>query len=426
MTSFKLPSLLIILIAFFSSCTDQVEITRTFKIFEPVYMSPEEIRSAVAVEEPQEIESAGKIYLYKQYLFVNEPSKGIHVINNQDPSKPSFMQFINIPGNYDISVRGDALFADSYVDLVVFDIKNIEAIKETGRLENVFYTNSVATYYDNIRGVIVDWNEVEKVTVEYEPSNGIYPEYFWDKGNLAFSGGLDMAATRSSFMPPSTVTGVGGSMARFAIVDEYMYSVDANKLSVFDISDLQVPTVVQQMNIGWGIETIFPFRQNIFIGSQTGMYIYSIEQPSNPALLSFYQHIRRCDPVVANDTHAFVTLRGGGACGGTSNELHVLDIQDLTQPRLLKTYAMTEPHGLGIDDNALFICDGSAGLKVYDATDVYAITDNMIATYPSIRAYDVIPFNDLLIMTGDDGIRQFDYSNPAKIKLLSSLAVSQQ
>ena len=94
-----------------------------------------------------------------------------------------------------------------------------------------------------------------------------------------------------------------------------------------------------------------------------GMYIYDISNPELPELVSEFQHGTACDPVVVDDTYAYVTLRGGNLCGATESGLYIIDIQDLTQPELKVIYPMDEPYGLGVKDELLFICDGASGLK---------------------------------------------------------------
>lgn len=84
---------------------------------------------------------------------------------------------------------------------------------------------------------------------------------------------------------------------------------------------------------------------------------------------------------------------------------------------------MFNPHGLGIDDGILFICDGADGLKVYDAENPLAIQSNMIAHFDEIDTYDVIPLGNILIMIGQDGLFQYDYSNPTNIVLLSHIRI---
>jgi hypothetical protein len=86
---------------------------------------------------------------------------------------------------------------------------------------------------------------------------------------------------------------------------------------------------------------------------------------------------------------------------------------------------MTNPHGLGIDGNTLFICDGNDGLKAFDITDVNRIDEHMLIHDQDINATDVIPFENVLMMIGTGGIYQYDYSNPQNITLLSTLPVNQ-
>jgi hypothetical protein len=171
------------------------------------------------------------------------------------------------------------------------------------------------------------------------------------------------------------------------------------------------------------METVFPYKNNLFIGSQSGMHILDISTPATPVKVSTYAHIRVCDPVVVQNHLAYVTLRSGNECAGFTNQLEVIDIKNLSQPELLKTYPMSNPHGLGIDQSTLFICDGDAGLKIYDASDISSIDKNQLAHYADVNAYDVIPFNNVVMMIGSDGIFQYDYSDPKNIRFLSRLAV---
>ena len=70
-----------------------------------------------------------------------------------------------------------------------------------------------------------------------------------------------------------------------------------------------------------------------------------------------------------------------------------------------------------------FICDGDDGLKAFDATDINKIPENQLAHYKNINAVDVIPFNNVLMMIGEDGIFQYDYSDPKAIRMLSKIEI---
>ena len=411
-------------------CNDKVEITQKYTMMAPVYLTPTELRASFDIMPPIEVRNTGKIYLYQNYILLNEPSEGIHVIDNTNKEQPKVISFIKIPGNYEMAVQGDRLFADSYVDLVVIDISDPSNVKLTKRIEDIFLDLAIqGQYYDVEKGIITDWEPQEIIEVNESEFNGSFPSYYYYDTGIALRGGfanVDMAM--SSFAPesaPVMATGIGGSMARFTIMKNHLYSISNSNMQVFDIANLDEPIPGANLNIGWGIETIFPYKDNLFIGSQTGMIIYDNSDPDLPQHLSTFSHIMSCDPVVVEDDIAYVTLRGGTGCRNDfSNQLDVIDISDLKNPRLLVTHPMTNPHGLGIDNSTLFICEGKAGLKIFDATDIYKIPKNMLAYYGDMDAFDVIPFNNTLIMIGNDGLYQFDYSDPENIQLLSSIAVN--
>jgi len=218
----------------------------------------------------------------------------------------------------------------------------------------------------------------------------------------------------------SSGTGTGGSLARFAVVDDYLYAVNNESIAVFNVSTPSNPEYKNHTKIATGIETIFPKDSLLFIGSQFGMFIYDIADPENPEEIATYEHVFSCDPVVVQGDYAYVTLRSesDGMCWRDVNELQIVNISDLTNIYLQESYDMTNPKGLGIDGNTLFVCDD--GLKVYDVSDPGWIT---LEQEFEIEANDVIPLNGLLLVVGDDGFYQYSYLNNT-ISLLSSILVT--
>jgi hypothetical protein len=387
-------------------------------------MSYAELREAVSDTLPINLEHPGKIYIKGDFLFVNEVRKGIHVIDNSDPASPEVLRFIDIPGNIDLAVKDDILYADSYVDLITLDISDLSDIKEIGRIEDVF-SYSLPPYetqqrigdVDQSKGVVVGW-KTEKVTREVTvPNQYSWPIRRWESMDFMASvnSGSNLGGTAS--------TSTGGSMARFIIYDDILYAIDNNALHFFNVSESESPVAVGNYPVGWNIETVFIARDHLFIGAQTGMYIYSLADPLDPKYVSNYWHMSSCDPVVVDGNYAYVTLRTGTTCENDVNQLDVVDVADLSNPQQLKSYTMYNPHGLGIDNGTLFICDGEEGLKVYDASNPLMIKNNMIARFPDINAFDVIPVNNLLIMVGTEGIFQYDYSDLTDIELLSTLPI---
>ncbi len=213
------------------------------------------------------------------------------------------------------------------------------------------------------------------------------------------------------------ITGKGGSLAGFTITGDYLYAVDDQQLEVFNISKGK-PTYVNRINVGFGIETIFGRGNTLFLGTQTGMYIYDITSPSTPVQLSWYEHVYACDPVVANDDYAYITLRSSGnRCGRWQNQLIIADIKDLTNPYTLKTYNMVNPKGLGLDGDTLFVCDN--GLKVFNISNPSQIQE---IEYFGIECHDVIPLNGNLLVIGTNALYQYEYKDN-KMNLLSQLTV---
>jgi len=192
-------------------------------------------------------------------------------------------------------------------------------------------------------------------------------------------------------------------------------------LNVVSIANGADPVFSNKVQMSWGIETLYPFNNRLFIGSTTGMFIFDITNPTNPVQLGTFTHARKCDPVIADNTNAFVTLRTGTSCQGIGEQLDVLDISNLSNPTLIKTYPMTNPHGLAKDGNTLIICDGRDGLKFYNASDVRNLSLQKQIT--GFEAYDVIAFNGWALVVAEDGLYQYDYSSLSNINLISKMNV---
>lgn len=388
-----------------SSC-DKIESKGMYLARVPIFETMESIRAkANPVSGPTAIVQAGKIYIYQDYLFINEPGKGIHIFNNVDPSKPLAMAFLSIPGNVDLAVLDGKLYADSFTDLLTFDLENPASPKLLTRNKDVFKVLLEMDYINNTtdriitgyRDSLVSYSQKDKYS-PYDRKDNVYYE------------------TNSG-------SGQGGSMARFTIANKHLYAVDQTTLHLFNVQNASQPAYVKDIKIGPGIETIFPFKNNLFIGSNTGMVIYDITTASAPVELSRYSHIRACDPVVVNEKYAFVTLRAGVVCGGQQNLLEVIDIQDLTKPMLKNTFTLENPHGLALSDQTLYVCEGKFGLKSFDASDVSQIGNKLLETQKELTSIDVIAGSKSLIVVAEKGVHQYDYSNKAKLKELSIIPI---
>lgn len=409
---------LCLLLTFQGCLKDSVTKTYHYTYYLPVYKTTQEVRTNIKSNPAQPVERPGKIYIKGQYIFLNDVDKGIHVIDNSNPSQPQQIAFIDIPGNMDLAVKGNILYADLYTDLVAIDITNPRNVVLKKVIEGVFphryYTNG---FIPDSTKVIANWEKRDTTVTEkfsmnrWLKSANVYMDY------AAFPNALSSSTSGKSGSP----YGVGGSMARFAIVNQRLYTVGQSELSVFTISTMENPSFVNSKDIGWNIETIYPFMDKLFIGSQTGMFIYDISSANNPVQVGQFAHLASCDPVISDGQFAYVTLRAGTTCARNANELEVLKLNNLTSPSLIKTYAMTSPQGLSKDGTTLFICDGKDGLKIYDANEVMNL--RLMSTVNTSEAYDVIAFNNHALVEAKDGLYQYDYSDLHNVRLLSKINI---
>lgn len=227
---------------------------------------------------------------------------------------------------------------------------------------------------------------------------------------------------------PSGSTGLAGSYARFMIVDNFFYAIDNERIKTYSLDNPQQPELRNSQIIGERIESIFNLDNRLFIGSGSGLYIYTIGSDGIPTRTSQFSYdvfgITPCDPVVATDSFAYVTLNTAidKSCGNVAvplNKLVIFDVTEIETPKKLAEYDMQLPKGIGIDGKTLFVCDDRAGLKIYNVDNPTDIIQ--IAHFDNFTAFDVIPLGGLLLMVGPDNVYQFDYRDLSNIQLISQI-----
>lgn len=331
--------------------------------------------------DPEKLYNPGKIWLLRDRLLVNERYKGIHIYDISCLDNPVHESFIPIEGNFDMAVKDNYLYADHRTDLVVYDISDTSYPRMVYALENIFHYRDFADgFREGCSGMMCgcDSSSDSQSSNQNSPSTG------------------------------NNNSGQGGSMARFTISGDYLYCIDGSSLVTVNIREPEKPEESSSDTVGWGIETIFPYNNNLFLGSRRGMYIYSLENPEMPEYVSSLLHVRACDPVVIYGNYAYVTLRAGRACGGLSSQLDIIDISDLANPTLVKTYGLSGPYGLAADDTYVYICDGTSGLRIIDKQnldDMYQVNSiNDIGL-----TYDVIlSRRKILHITTSEGLYFYD------------------
>ena len=398
--------------------------------FVPQYETTAQLAAKVTVESPKDYAEAGKIVTYQNYIFINKPNEGIHVVDNSNPATPVNLHFINIPGSLDLTIIDDHLYSDMFSALVVFDISDVTLpdLIEDFTVEEVFYYNPYRTLdnvsrpevgydytqyesIDDSRGIVTGW----EVEIRQEPLEDQILYLRLEDTAIAETTSSDQS---NGFNEVSTA----GSMTRFLPIDRYLYTINFNELVLFSIGDNYQPSRFARLDTGTQAETLFQLNNLLFVGSTTGMLMYDVTSPSNPNYLNSIEHFRSCDPVVADENYAYVTLRGGTNCFTETNELQIIDIRTPEELSVVARQVMFNPHGLAIHEDYLLVCDGTAGLKVVDVSN--REQPEILSTDNVPFAYDIIVDFPSALVVGEGVLYQYDLSNLPEIVKTNELVLT--
>ena len=398
--------------------------------FVPQYETTAQLAAKVTVESPKDYAEAGKIVTYQNYIFINKPNEGIHVVDNSNPATPVNLHFINIPGSLDLTIIDGHLYSDMFSALVVFDISDVTLpdLIEDFTVEEVFYYNPYRTLdnvsrpevgydytqyesIDDSRGIVTGW----EVEIRQEPLEDQILYLRLEDTAIAETTSSDQV---NGFNEVSTA----GSMTRFLPIDRYLYTINFNELVLFSIGDNYQPSRFARLDTGTQAETLFQLNNLLFVGSTTGMLMYDVTSPSNPNYLNSIEHFRSCDPVVADENYAYVTLRGGTNCFTETNELQIIDIRTPEELSVVARQVMFNPHGLAIHQDYLLVCDGSAGLKVLDVSN--REQPEILSTDNIPFAYDIIVDFPSALVVGEGVLYQYDLSNLPEIVKTNELVLT--
>ncbi len=226
-----------------------------------------------------------------------------------------------------------------------------------------------------------------------------------------------------------------GSYANMITIGDRLYIVSRSSLITMDITDPLFPIEIYREQLSFDLESLFINGNTLFVGSQTNLYIYKINEngiPEEASVTPYFQFDNICprDPVVANDTIAYVTLSSDefqvvDNCGRTqiTNELRLYNIVDIENPELINIVDLEAPKGLGFDGELLFICEKENGIKVFNIADPLDIA--LIDHNASFAAQDVIVLRveNRLLVVGGSAIRQYEYDELGKLTFISVLEI---
>lgn len=416
----KIIAILFLQAGLWVGCNVDSSQTIHYSVNEPVFTSPETFRNSIQItSEARILSDCGKICFHNDYLYISEPGKGIHIIDNTHPAQPQNKGYIKIPGHQTLAIRNNQLYVDALVDLLWFDLSNPAQPVLQGRIENLFpnalpaIDNGYGYDYELCQKGIAQGNIVTGWQLKERTRQNYYQK---SQDNTTFSYSSPTLSQENAFNHTTK-----SSTAHFALSDHYLYAAINHYVNIIDLSGEKPDKVANSVYVG-NIETLLPYRDKLFLGTPTGLVIYSIEEPQRPVYFSQIPHVYSCNPIAIENDWAYVTVRSGNLCGQDTNELIVIDISNTKQPQTLASYKMHNPKGLCIDQGSLFLCDD--GLKIFQTDRPEALTNGLLH-FKEISGNNVISFHNTLMLIAENGLYQYDYSD-RNIRFVSVIPIKNQ
>lgn len=340
---------------------------------------------------------------------MSEIRKGIHVIDNSNPASPVFLSFIQIPGNGDIIIHENRLYADSYSDLISFDITDLNTIKEVERAKEIFKSGWFNGKWWNVQDGGLFFKEytqqyvTETFTVNCDESPE--PEPIITIEDSFGSSYLEHAKTAP----------------RFAIQDKFLYTISSEVLGIFDLEKTPKLKSTNSAIIGSVNFSFASYQNGLIFEYNQNMWIFDNANPLIPRMVSVIDSVSICDKIVVQNDIAYVSQRTGTICGGNQNRLKIFDISNISVPRFIKTFPMDGPRALSIDFPVLYVCEGINGFKVFDVSDTVTIDQHLLSYEKDIQANNIAVSGKTVIITAVDGLYQLDATDPKNLRRLSKI-----
>jgi hypothetical protein len=323
------------------------------------------------------------IYLSDTLLLVADERNGLSIYSVADGKNPVLNLTIPLKGVKGMAMKDCIVYASTWDRIYVYRLRKDNGFDSVG---------SIATY-------------------QYRPMGVDGPSYTYSLWNCGCTPLTTPIAGSSS--------DGGGSYAVFAVIDTFLYYVDQSSLVTMSIADPAKPKELARYNLEWTIETLFPTQQYLFIGGTRGMYIMDRANGARPVMIGSLQHFKACDPVVVQDTIAYVTLRKGNGCGDAADELLSVSIADPKNPKLIGEFGVETPYGLAVRDSLLYISNGYNGYGLYNVNEPGNVV--RMIKWADRTTKDFIWSGSTLYIMGFDQVTIMDVADPENPVVVSTI-----
>lgn len=325
-------------------------------------------------------------------------SDGLQIININDLNIQIISEY-DLYNFFDIFVDGDLLYANSSNEIFsgfhLFDISDFDNIYPLG-----FYGE--AGHIISVTDNIVFFN-----TNPFNQASAIFVDVS-DPENENYLGEVNYLSSSRDLDSNDNIIGI--------------CSGENDCMNLFDISDPQNPIWLFCHGYGYTMElhvsTVTLYDDFAFAGFSGSYYdntrfnIYDISDPQNIVNVGGNEiDANSVNKIVAQDDYAYA---------GCTNGLHIIDINDLTNPLLVYIYDIGYVQDLEARGNMLYCCS-SGDLKIVDISNPLAL--ELIGSWESNEyPYEIKIYDDYAYMPGrEGGLKIIDITDPTNPFLVNTI-----
>jgi hypothetical protein len=352
-----------------------------------------------------------------KYLLFNELLEGIHIVDNTNPKDPRKVGFIEIPGNLDFDTDGQYLFADSYTDLLTFDVLNLLQPVFLRRTHNIF-SNSVLDFkgrkiaYYHIKDSVVDFR-CAGISRSYQDNDGSYIMELGFAKSFYFN--------QTGFRYTGEPVGSGGPRSRILLCDNSLFTCDNNTL----IKE----RVLSGGGLGFG--EIYPFEYRAEKLQKLGDYFgytsfhgTSFAKLNGSSSLAFSDHFFKFKSPAAFEG-AGDTLWYGHFTQPFANVFNTIEMYKMygiQAPLRFSAFQTQKVSNIVKMDQYLIVCHGEEGFSIYDIHYPEGNRPRFVTLVSELSAEmaSVVGINTFLIL-GSKGVYQYQIGQSEALSYLSHL-----
>ena len=131
--------------------------------YQPVYLTDSD--NEISLVGARAVEDPGQIYLLGDLLLMNDVGKGIHVIDNSDPTAPVNSGFLKVLGSENMVLKDGIVYVNQFNSLLAIDMTDADNIQVISRDEGALKTNDSDSFTPPLTGYFFECVDSSKGTV---------------------------------------------------------------------------------------------------------------------------------------------------------------------------------------------------------------------------------------------------------------------